>query len=191
MQLRLICDQIRTGSESSHVKYGAREKKRNGNNWEPCQHARSLASNQHWTFDIIYVLYLDIIYVNYVLVTEAVALRVSRRRGRRAERPPRRPAGRPRGHRRRSQSAARPGPSFPRQSPSEPPDVTPVMVTGGTRQRSLSTGMRLVTRTVTVTVTVTDSDGHDGGGGPPVSRSRTLTRTVAAAAPTQRAARSS
>ena len=36
--------QIRTGSESLHVKYGAKEKKRNGNNWEPYQHARSLAS---------------------------------------------------------------------------------------------------------------------------------------------------
>ena len=35
MQLRLTCDQIRTESESLHVKYGAKEKKRNGNNWEP------------------------------------------------------------------------------------------------------------------------------------------------------------
>ena len=35
VQLRLICDQICTGSESLHVKCGAKEKKRNGNNWEP------------------------------------------------------------------------------------------------------------------------------------------------------------
>ena len=35
VQLRLTCDQICTGSESLHVKYGAKEKKRNGNNWEP------------------------------------------------------------------------------------------------------------------------------------------------------------
>ena len=35
VQLRLTCDQIRTGSQSLHVKYGAKEKKRNGNNWEP------------------------------------------------------------------------------------------------------------------------------------------------------------
>ena len=64
VQLRLICDQIRTGSESMHVKYGARVKTRNGNDWEPtsepCQHAQiaaqSLTSNQHWTFDIFYVL---------------------------------------------------------------------------------------------------------------------------------------
>ena len=34
-QLRLTCDQICTGSESLHVKYGAKEKKGNGNNWEP------------------------------------------------------------------------------------------------------------------------------------------------------------
>ena len=56
VQLRLTCDQIRTGSESLHVKYGAKEKMRNTNNWEPCQHARSLASNQHWNLDIFYVL---------------------------------------------------------------------------------------------------------------------------------------
>ena len=56
VQLRLTCDQISTGSESLHLKYSAKEKKRNGNNWEPCQHAISLASNQHWTFDIFYVL---------------------------------------------------------------------------------------------------------------------------------------
>ena len=35
VQLRLRCDQICTGSESLHVKYGAKEKKRNGNHWEP------------------------------------------------------------------------------------------------------------------------------------------------------------
>ena len=35
VQLRLTCDQICTGSESLDVKYGANEKKRNGNNWEP------------------------------------------------------------------------------------------------------------------------------------------------------------
>ena len=35
VQLRLTCDKICTGSESLHVKYGAKEKKRNGNNWEP------------------------------------------------------------------------------------------------------------------------------------------------------------
>ena len=35
MQLRLTCDQICTGSELLHVKYGAKEKMRNGNNWEP------------------------------------------------------------------------------------------------------------------------------------------------------------
>ena len=35
VQLRLTCDQICTGSESLHLKYGAKEKKRNGNNWEP------------------------------------------------------------------------------------------------------------------------------------------------------------
>ena len=34
MQLRLTCDQICTRSESLHVKYGAKEKKRNGNNWD-------------------------------------------------------------------------------------------------------------------------------------------------------------
>ena len=59
VQLRLTCDQIRTGSESVHVKYGAnaaKEKKRNGNNWEPCQDSRLLASSQHWTFDIFNVL---------------------------------------------------------------------------------------------------------------------------------------
>ena len=56
VQLRLTSDQICTGSESFHVKYGAKEKKRNGNHWEPCQHTRSLASNQHWTLDTIYVL---------------------------------------------------------------------------------------------------------------------------------------
>ena len=56
VQLRLTGDQIRTGSESLHVKYGAKEKMRNGNNWEPCQHTQSLASNQHWAFDIFYVL---------------------------------------------------------------------------------------------------------------------------------------
>ena len=59
VQLRLTCDQmiqIRTGSESFHVKYCAKEKKRNGNNWKPCQHEQSLASNQHWTLDIFYVL---------------------------------------------------------------------------------------------------------------------------------------
>ena len=56
VQLRLTCDQICTGSEQFHVKYGAKEKKGNGNNWEPCQQKRSMASNQHWTLDIIYVL---------------------------------------------------------------------------------------------------------------------------------------
>ena len=56
VQLRLTCDQIRTGSESLHVKYGAKEKIRKGNSWEPCQHALVLASNQHWTFDTFYVL---------------------------------------------------------------------------------------------------------------------------------------
>ena len=35
VQLRLTCDQICTGSESSHVKYGAKGKKGDGNNWEP------------------------------------------------------------------------------------------------------------------------------------------------------------
>ena len=35
VQLRLTCDQICTGSESLHVKQGAKEKKRSGNNWEP------------------------------------------------------------------------------------------------------------------------------------------------------------
>ena len=30
VQLRLTCDQIHTGSETFHVKYGAKEKKRNG-----------------------------------------------------------------------------------------------------------------------------------------------------------------
>ena len=35
LQFRLTCDQICTGAESLHVKYGAKEKKRNGNNWEP------------------------------------------------------------------------------------------------------------------------------------------------------------
>ena len=34
VQLRLTPDQICTGSESLHVKYGAKEKKRNGNNFE-------------------------------------------------------------------------------------------------------------------------------------------------------------
>ena len=41
VQLLLTCDQIHTGSESLRVKYGAKEKKRNGNNWEPCQHVQS------------------------------------------------------------------------------------------------------------------------------------------------------
>ena len=40
-----------------------REKKRKtmGKQLESCQHAESLASNQHWTFDIIYVLYLGLV----------------------------------------------------------------------------------------------------------------------------------
>ena len=58
MKLQLTCDQIHTRSESLHVKYCAKEKKRNGNSWEQCRHVWLLASNQHWTFDIFYVLWL-------------------------------------------------------------------------------------------------------------------------------------
>ena len=39
VQLRLICDQICTGSESFHIKYGAKEKKRNGNHGEMSTYA--------------------------------------------------------------------------------------------------------------------------------------------------------
>ena len=59
VQLRLTYDQIRTGSESLHVKYGSNEKKRMeiiGNHVNMRDLLRSLASNQHWTFDTFYVL---------------------------------------------------------------------------------------------------------------------------------------
>ena len=44
VELPLTSDQISTGSESLHVKYGAKEKKRNGNNWEVFTHGGRTAT---------------------------------------------------------------------------------------------------------------------------------------------------